>query len=165
MPIITDLHKIKEFIIPVFILFALIFIYKYKRQGVTYFIFLLFSLSLNDFIGAQVKHAVQRERPYQNTELSVIQKSPAHDGKSFYSNHASNMFCLAAYTGSFFPQAKLILIPFAVIIAYSRVYNGVHYPSDVLAGALAGILIGLAIAYLAKNKVAQYVKRKSGDPS
>ena len=79
------------------------------------------------------------------------------------------MFCLAVYTGSFFPQAKLILIPFAVVIAYSRVYNGVHYPSDVLAGALAGVLIGLAIAYLAKYKVMNYIKNRSdrntGSPS
>ena len=165
MPVITDLHKIDGFIIPAIVLFAVLFIYKFKRVGVTYFIFLLLSLSLNDFIGAQVKHAVQRERPFQNTELNVIQKSPAHDGKSFYSNHAANMFCLAAYTSSFFPPAKLVLIPVAVVIAYSRVYNGVHYPSDVLAGALMGTLIGLAIAYLAKNKVAQYLKKKSGNPS
>ena len=165
MPVVTDLHKINGFIIPVIVLFAVFFIYKFKRIGVTYFIFLLLSLSLSDFIGKQVKHAVQRERPFQNAELNVIQKSPAHEGKSFYSNHASNMFCLAAYTGSFFPQGKLILIPFAVVIAYSRVYNGVHYPSDVLAGALAGVLVGLAIAYLAKNKVAQHLKSKSGDPS
>lgn len=149
------------------VLFAAFFIYKYKRQGLTYFIFLLLSLSLNDFIGARIKHAIQRERPFQNTELNVIKKSPAHDGKSFYSNHAANMFCLAAYTGSFFPPVKLILIPFAVVVAYSRVYNGVHYPSDVFAGALVGLLIGSLIAYFVKNKIPILIKaqaeKHSGD--
>lgn len=161
MPVITDLHKIKEFIIPIVILFVVLFIFKYKRQGLTYFIFLLLSLSLNDFIGAQVKHAVQRERPFQNTELNVVQKSPAHEGKSFYSNHASNMFCLAAYTGSFFPPAKLVLIPFAALVAYSRVYNGVHYPSDVLFGSFVGFLIGSLIAYFVKNKMPVYIKKQA----
>ncbi len=161
MPVITDLHKIKEFIIPIVILFVVLFIFKYKRQGLTYFIFLLLSLSLNDFIGAQVKHAVQRERPFQNTELNVVQKSPAHEGKSFYSNHASNMFCLAAYTGSFFPPAKLVLIPFAALVAYSRVYNGVHYPSDVLFGSFMGFLIGSLIAYFVKNKMPVYIKKQA----
>ena len=112
---------------------------------------------------------MQKDRPFQNTELNVIKKSPAHDGKSFYSNHAANMFCLAAYTGSFFPPAKLVLIPFAALVAYSRVYNGVHYPSDVLVGSLMGLLIGSLVAYFIKNKIPIYIKKQadkfSGDES
>ena len=61
------------------------------------------------------------------------------------------MFTFATYTTVFFPVAAVPCYALAIIVAYSRVYNGVHYPSDVMAGAFMGIIWGLAFSALAKR--------------
>ncbi len=149
-PWITDLHKAPLFAWVVIPLLLFCFYRKFSRTGLSLFLVLILSLAFNDFIGAQVKHHFLRPRPFQNSELIVSQKSPA-DSKSFYSNHASNMFTFATYTSAFFPVAAVPLVFLSSVIAYSRVYNGVHYPSDVLVGAFMGILCGLVFSQLARR--------------
>lgn len=152
-PFYTDLHKNKLFIIPVILIIIYFFVHRYKRAGVTYFLFLLLSLGVSDFTGKLVKDNFPRMRPYTVQELNITAKSPAGPTSSFYSNHASNMFNFATYTSHFFPTAKVVLFALAFLTGYSRIYNGVHYPSDVIAGALVGMLIGWLVARLAKKIV------------
>ena len=155
---ITDLHKtiyFKVLIVP-FVIF--LFIKNYRRQGITLFLILILALGVNDFIGGRVKHLVARERPFNNAELNVTQRSEA-GGFSFKSNHSSNMFTFATYTAQFIPQAKIPLYVIAATVAYSRVYNGVHYPSDVFAGSLFGYLWGLLAAQGAK-RLLMYIKNR-----
>ena len=149
-PWITDLYKSSLFAwvaIP-FLLFC--FYRKFSRLGLSLFLILILALAFNDFTGARVKNHFLRPRPFQNIALTVTQRSPA-DSKSFYSNHASNLFTFATYTSAFFPLASIPLFFLATVVAYSRVYNGVHYPSDVLVGALMGIIWGLAFSQLARR--------------
>jgi undecaprenyl-diphosphatase len=65
----------------------------------------------------------------------------------FVSSHASNHFALAIFLSIIFKNTyKYFTIPvilWAAIIAYSRIYLGVHYPGDVIGGAIPGILLGL----------------------
>lgn len=150
-PFYTDLHKLPYFIIPAILILVYLFYRKYQRQGITYFIFLLLALSFGDFTGSLVKNYFLRPRPFTVSELHITQRSPANPNKSFYSNHASNSFTFAVYTAQFFPQAKLILYPIAALVGYSRMYNGVHYPSDVITGGVVGSLIGLFFSFLAKK--------------
>lgn len=152
-PFYTDLHKVKWFIIPTILLILFYYIKKFKRSGITYFIFLLLSLSISDFTGKLVKDYFDRPRPFTVLELGVVQKSPAGERNSFYSNHASNMFTFATYTSAFFPAAKPFVFSLAILTGYSRMYNGVHYPSDVLAGAAMGLLIGWLMSRLARKVV------------
>jgi undecaprenyl-diphosphatase len=152
-PFYTDMHKIKWFIIPAVLLILFFYIKKYKRSGVTYFVFLLLSLSISDFTGKLVKDYFNRPRPFTVAELGVVQKSPAGEGHGFYSNHSSNMFTFATYTSAFFPAAKPFVFGLAILTGYSRMYNGVHYPSDVLAGAIMGMLIGWLMTKLARKVV------------
>lgn len=67
---------------------------------------------------------------------------------SFPSSHAVNNFAVAFYFYKLFPKFKWILFTIAALIAISRPYVGVHYPSDIFAGALIGMLIGYIFATL-----------------
>lgn len=152
-PVYTDLHKNKWFIVPAILIIVILFIKKFKRSGVTYFLFLMLSLGVSDFTGKVVKSNFPRMRPFTVAELNIKEKSPAGPTSSFYSNHSSNMFTFATYTSSFFPTLKPFVFALAILTGYSRMYNGVHYPSDVLAGALMGILIGWLLSRLVKKIV------------
>lgn len=149
-PFITDLHLNPYFKWTALSIIAILFFRKFERLGVTLFLILLLAIGFNDFMGAKVKNHFLRSRPFDNPEIMAVQKSPA-GSKSFYSNHASNIFTFATYTTAFFPPAGIPLYTLATLVGYSRIYNGVHYPTDVLAGAFMGIIWGLFFASIAKR--------------
>jgi undecaprenyl-diphosphatase len=78
-------------------------------------------------------------------------KKPPHRGKSFPSSHAANCFALATVISVFYRRRGWIAFVPAVLVALSRMYVGVHWPSDVLAGCLIGILCGLGSVFLLKT--------------
>jgi undecaprenyl-diphosphatase len=105
-------------------------------------------VGLNDGIcGKLIKPIFQRERP-PVAGLDVILRSPHYGGYSFPSNHAANMFCLLGFVGYYFPRMRVPLFLIGLLTAYSRVYCGVHFPGDVLGGALIGLAFGLLCARL-----------------
>lgn len=152
-PIITDLHKQPWFFGLLLPMLIFLFYKKYARAGITYFLFLVLTLSCSDFIGGKIKKIVERPRPFENAELHVTQKSPAGQASSFYSNHASNNFAFAIYMTNFFPTGKAVFFSIAAMVGYSRIYNGVHFPSDVAFGAFVGLLQGLLFSRLARKLV------------
>lgn len=165
-PSITDLHKSPYFMAVVIPIVVFCFYKKFKRTGLSLFLILILALAFGDFAGRQVKNHYLRPRPFQNIEIHVTQKSPA-GSKSFYSNHASNMFTFASYTSAFFPVATIPLYTLAATVSYSRIYNGVHYPSDVFAGGVMGLIWGLFFSSIAKRifKKIQIVQKKDSDES
>ena len=71
---------------------------------------------------------------------------PVPASTSFPSGHAASAFAFATAAGSVLPGARPALGGAAALVAYSRVHTGVHYPGDVLAGALTGAVLGAATA-------------------
>ncbi|ERP30930.1 phosphatase PAP2 family protein [Chitinivibrio alkaliphilus] len=69
-------------------------------------------------------------------------------GASFPSNHASNTFGQAVFWALLYPKAALYLYGFAVVVAWSRIYLGAHYPLDVSVGALVGAVWGMGVYLL-----------------
>jgi len=67
---------------------------------------------------------------------------------SFPSNHALNNFAAATYFSFLFPKFRAILFIAASLVAISRVYLGLHYPSDIIGGAILGILFGYIFSEL-----------------
>ena len=101
------------------------------------------------------KETVQRLRPCHEPLLSgLVHLVPANCGGQygFVSSHASNHFAIALFVIAVLrgmPRWSLpLLLCWAGLIAYSRVYLGVHYPGDVFAGGLYGALIGSFFAWI-----------------
>ena len=67
------------------------------------------------------------------------------------SNHAANMFSLAVILSHFYSKYRGFLFSFAFIISFSRVYVGVHFPGDIIVGALMGYAISLSCLSLWGN--------------
>ena len=84
-----------------------------------------------------------RERPYIACP-GVRQEARALDRYSFPSGHTLQAVCLTTVTLAFFPALAWLLVPFTLLVAASRVVLGLHYPSDVLAGALIGYVLAEA---------------------
>lgn len=163
LPFITDLDNNIYFATGMLAFFVALYLFKFKTTAFTYLLYLIVALSLSDFIGGKVKKIAERPRPYQQVEINgAIKRSHAKENRSFYSNHSSNSFAVATYTASVIPGTGVFLIPIAAIVAYSRIYCGVHYPADVLVGGLVGIFLGLFFSGFAKKIVAiRHIRKKS----
>ena len=94
-----------------------------------------------------LKELVMRPRPFvTHSDLTAL-LAPG-DRWSFPSGHALSSFAAATALWCFHKKTGVLALVLAALIAFSRLYASVHYPTDVLAGALLGVLIGLAAAVL-----------------
>ena len=95
-----------------------------------------------------LKHRLVRERPYI-TQLGISVGTPPLDRYSFPSGHTLHAVAFTILAVANFPELGWVLVPFATLIAASRVVLGLHYPSDVLAGgALGAALATLGLIFL-----------------
>lgn len=125
---------------------------KTRKAGIMSAVALLGSLIINNNI---VKNIVQRPRPFVTfTDLQIIIPTPSEF--SFPSGHTSSSFAAAAVFYRNLPKKiGLPSVILAGLIGFSRLYVGVHYPTDVIAGVLMGILL----SYLAEYLVNLFVKK------
>ena len=145
MPFITDADN---WILPILVLILYLGFFKGKKGKIALCL-LIISLSLNDSICAQIlKPFFERIRP-SHMSIEGLNLLVSKGGKwSMPSNHASNMFSLAVILSYFYGRFKVILFFLATVIAISRVYVGVHYPGDVIIGALIGYIISWTVITL-----------------
>ena len=99
--------------------------------------------------GVFLKSHVQRLRPYHNNEFASMvtlrsEKEPVDD-YSFPSTHTAIAFGIALLCAVRHRKAAFVLYPIAVLMGFSRVYVGVHYPFDVAAGAISGSMAAFAV--------------------
>lgn len=93
-----------------------------------------------------------RIRPCHEIALEWIRIIDGCGGKyGFPSSHAANLFGIAVVAGSFYKRTRFYLYPVAILVAIGRMYLGVHYPSDVMGGAVFGAAAGFAVIYIAKK--------------
>ncbi len=134
----------------------LLFFKKYRFCGAAVLIAFTAALLLTELA---VKPLFLRERPYLlNPEIVLAVPEPY--GTSFPSAHSSTSFAAAA---ALFRGKKLwgiLGICFAALVAFSRLYLYVHFPSDVLAGTLLGAGIGLACLWLSGKAEKAFYERK-----
>lgn len=165
MPFITDLNKHTTVLIIVGVLLVLLFV-RGGTKGKYAVVALAFGILFSDQLNSSVaKFILARPRPchvLQNVHLLV----GCGSGYSFPSSHAVNNFCGAIILSFFFPRAAVWLYSFALVVCFSRVYVGVHYPADVLGGAVIGICCGLVIIalFLWIEHLAGTIIRRRGKP-
>ncbi len=92
-----------------------------------------------------LKNRIGRPRPFEVWDRVPCLLAPP-DKFSFPSGHTMTAFAVYGAIATLLPGMGLFLLPAAVLIAISRVFLGVHYPSDVLAGALLGMTIGCGVS-------------------
>ena len=121
---------------------------KTRKVGLMSAVALLGSLIINNQI---IKNMVRRPRPFVTfTDLKILIPTPSE--YSFPSGHTSSSFAAAAVFYRHLP--KKVGIPSVVLaglIGFSRLYVGVHYPTDVLAGVIMGILLSYLAEFLVNN--------------
>jgi len=88
-----------------------------------------------------IKISVKRQRPCVQFE-DVISLVKPPDKYSFPSGHISIAVMFSVIVGSLYPVFILFFILYSLLVAFSRVYNGVHYPLDIFAGSILGVIIG-----------------------
>ncbi|MCM3569036.1 phosphatase PAP2 family protein [Neobacillus mesonae] len=93
-----------------------------------------------------VKMLFPRKRPYLTIEKTKFPENPLKD-HSFPSGHTTAVFAILTPYILFIPHISIILILIGLSVGISRIYLGLHYPSDVMAGALLGICAG-GVSYL-----------------
>ena len=114
---------------------------------------LMLAIGLASLLANQVlKPLVSRERPFVSTpEILVIGSRPGD--ASFPSGHAANAFAGASVLARRLRTQRILWWALAVLIAYSRIYLGVHYPLDVLGGALLGWACGTSAGRVIRRSV------------
>jgi undecaprenyl-diphosphatase len=104
-----------------------------------------------DLLSYILRYAIGRERPpLQFPDPTPLVRLPGNP--SFPSGHAATSFACAAMLAYLTPLPRIPLFVLAALIAFSRVYVGVHYPLDVIGGALLGLAVATALRRLVEAR-------------
>lgn len=159
LPAITDLHKEPFFTYAVLPLLLSLWVFLQRMTALKLLLGLALCIGCVDMITYRVlKPSFQRQRPpavLENLEL----RTDRYAGFSFPSNHASNNFAAATFLSLSYPALSPVFFTVAFLIALSRVYVGVHFPFDVLVGALWASLFAFGFFQIWKRTL-KLPKRK-----
>lgn len=149
--------------IPLYLFIIYLIIREYKIKGLYLVLFAVLIVVATDQLSSHlIKVLVKRLRPSHEPSLAHI----IHLGKEgiggmygFVSSHAANAFGIVTFLSltlnKSFKYLKYSLILWAVLVSYSRIYNGVHYPGDIIGGIILGLIIGFIM-----SRVYKYMGRK-----
>lgn len=159
LPFLTDINRNPIGIVILAILWLLL-LTKGGRPGRIAALLLIPTIALSDQLNSSfLKFIIDRPRPCHelaNVHLLV----GCGSGYSFPSSHAVNNFAAALVLSYFLPRWTWAFFSYASVIAFSRIYVGVHYPSDVLAGAFVGLIIGSVVIVAFRQSEEWWRRRK-----
>ncbi len=123
---------------------------KYKRKFLILILFIILAATLADQTSVIIKNLVHRLRPCHEPSIKdIVHLVNGECGGmySFVSSHATNSFNVALLSLLFIKKRwySISIILWALVIGYSRIYLGVHYPGDVICGSLLGAFIGWSV--------------------
>lgn len=152
--------------IPLYIL-LLFFTYKYYgiKKTVVVLIFIALLIAASDQTSNLFKYGFKRLRPCHDELISPLirlVKSSCGGKYSYFSAHAANSMAIAIYFGMLLKKQLNYLLPilflWALVVAYSRVYIGVHFPLDILTGVAIGGVYGFLFYKLTSFFFEKYIK-------
>ncbi|MFH1548409.1 MAG: phosphatase PAP2 family protein [Candidatus Omnitrophota bacterium] len=141
MPIITDFDYWK---IPIVLFLLALAIWGGKKGRIVAGLVLIVFILANQISSEVIKPIFSRARPYMFfSHISpLVESSPRY---SFPSTHASNIFATMLLLSFYYRRFLLLNLFIAFMVSFSRVYVGVHYPSDIVAGAILGIACAIVV--------------------
>lgn len=150
---------------PLSLFFLFFVVRKYKWNTLVILVFAALMIMVSDQLSYLAKDTVQRLRPSNQPGLMVhIVEAYKGGTYGFYSAHATNSFSVAVFLtillGRRFWYVILAAFLWSLVMSYTRIYLGVHYPVDIFAGWIAGGLVGLLFGKLAQWAVSRIIQRK-----
>ncbi|KYP14092.1 phosphatase PAP2 family protein [Flavihumibacter sp. CACIAM 22H1] len=149
------------FWIPLYLFFMVLTIQNLGKKGWWWILFAICTIAITDQVSSNlIKNNILRLRPCRDPEMIdqvrfFVRYCPG--SSSFTSSHATNHFGFASFVaGSLRPLLGSwvnLLFVFAAFVAFAQVYVGVHYPLDVLAGALIGSLLGFGMSSIFNKNI------------
>lgn len=158
LDLILPFCRNKFFWFPLYLFIVLFLIVNFGKKGFWVILFMSLTLTLSDqFSSTLVKPIFQRLRPCNDAVIQnyVRVLVPCGSGYSFVSSHAANHFAIAIFLGYLFFQKNKWILPigilWAILVSYSQIYVGLHFPLDVFVGGIFGMMFGFLIARLCKK--------------
>ncbi len=144
--------------VPLYAVILFFLVREYRWKAVWLILAIVLMITMTDQISNLLKNWVRRPRPCHEPSVApmvhlVFNKCGGAYG--FVSAHAANSFALAVFLARVYKNRWItsILLVWAILLSYSRIYLGSHYPGDVLAGALIGVMVAFLAFYLVNRFV------------
>jgi membrane-associated phospholipid phosphatase len=150
--------------IPLYIFIFVFCLWRYKKQGVFIIVLLALTFGVADFGSATIiKSFYKRVRPCNDPAMAatIVRRVDCGPGYSFPSTHASDHFAIAVFLSMVFYKHYKWVLPVSILwafsISFAQVYVGVHYPVDVTAGTIYGILVGWFFGWIFWKRWPEFV--------
>ena len=154
-------------------LYAVLLYFVFKKFGLKPTILTLAVIALlitaTDQLANLFKHGFERPRPCRQEGVMEYARFVAERCGRFgyFSAHAANSMGVAVFLSllfqKYYPKLFVFLLFWAVVVAYSRIYLGVHYPGDIITGMLIGGIFGFLFFWLRQFLVKRFLKTNSGE--
>ncbi len=137
-----------------YVFWFLLVVYFWVRKEKKLALLLVIGIIVGAIITYSIKYSIDRARPYdQITSTRIV--TPLEIDPSFPSEHAEMSFFAATIISRFHPIYGKYLYAFSCIVGLSRIYVGVHFPLDVIGGAIVGIIVGRLMLWFFKSRLPQ----------
>ncbi len=132
----------KETWLPFYLVIIYYFVKNYRKKTWLIVLILIITIAASDQISVLIKETIHRLRPVHDPVIGALAHNVLRKGGmyGFVSSHAANTFAIFVFTSRIFKNRwySFLLFVWAIVVSYSRIYSGVHYPLDVIGGAIIG---------------------------
>ena len=136
----------KETWIPFYLTIVYYIVVHYRKKWILILLVMAVTILISDQLSVLIKESVQRLRPVRDPSIGHVVHNFLRLGGyyGFVSSHASNTFSIFVFTSMVFKNRSYYVLMFlwALLVSYSRIYTGVHFPLDIIGGAALGWLLG-----------------------